>query len=328
MNMRLSVTPSLALLLTALSTSVSAAPVQIDEWIVPWEASRPRDPYVASDGRVWFNGQADHYIAVLDPASGDMRRVDLPDDAGPHNLIIDQDGIVWYAGNRRGYIGRYDDRDGSFTRYPMPDAAARDPHTLVFGPEGDIWFTLQQSNMLGRLDPVSGAVQLQEATTPRARPYGIVAVADGVWVALFGSNRLAHWTTDGHYTEFELPDPALRPRRLEVIGDDVWYVDYATGRLGVLRTDDGSQQTWPLPAGRAAQPYAMAVDHRGRIWLVETGPAPIRLIGVDPSDMSFFSVTDVPSGAGSIRHMVFDAERQEIWFGTDANTVGRAHIPD
>lgn len=28
----------------------------LEEWQVPWLESRPRDPYVAPDGRVWFVG--------------------------------------------------------------------------------------------------------------------------------------------------------------------------------------------------------------------------------------------------------------------------------
>ena len=44
--------------------------VVIDEWDVPWEGSRPRDPYVAPDGRVWFVGQTADYVARLDPADG------------------------------------------------------------------------------------------------------------------------------------------------------------------------------------------------------------------------------------------------------------------
>jgi virginiamycin B lyase len=318
----------LAILVALAATTAHAAPVEVQEWQVPWEASRPRDPAVAPDGRIWFNGQASHYIAVLDPTTGEMQRVDLPDAAGPHNLIIDERGIIWYAGNRRGYIGRYDPEDGTFTRYPMPDPEATDPHTLVFGPAGDIWFTLQRSNRLGRLDPATGEITLQQVTTARALPYGIAADTEGVWVALFGTNRLARWTVDGDYREVELPAARARPRRLVLVGGDVWFVDYATGRLGVFRPDDRSHASWPLPGGARAQPYAMATDDRGRIWLVETGPSPIRMIGVDPVAMDFFSVTEIPSGAGAIRNMVFDPARNELWFGTDANTVGRAALPD
>ena len=44
----------------------------IEEWEVPWERSRPRDPYVAPDGRVWFGTDVNTAgRAVLPP----LRRV-------------------------------------------------------------------------------------------------------------------------------------------------------------------------------------------------------------------------------------------------------------
>jgi virginiamycin B lyase len=44
--------------------------VPIKEWNVPWEKTRPRDPAVAPDGKIFFVGQVGNYIARLDPASG------------------------------------------------------------------------------------------------------------------------------------------------------------------------------------------------------------------------------------------------------------------
>ena len=41
--------------------------VKIQEWQVPWERTRPRDPSVDRDGNVWFVGQTGHYIGRLDP---------------------------------------------------------------------------------------------------------------------------------------------------------------------------------------------------------------------------------------------------------------------
>ena len=46
----------------------------------------------------------------------------------------------------------------------------------------------------------------------------------------------------------------------------------------------------------------------------------------DPETEEFFSGVDVPSGGGTIRHMYFYKPKREIWFGTDANTVGRARL--
>ena len=51
------------------------AAVANNEWEVPWGAEgRPRDPYVAPDGTVFFVGQSGNYIARLDPRSGQFTR--------------------------------------------------------------------------------------------------------------------------------------------------------------------------------------------------------------------------------------------------------------
>jgi virginiamycin B lyase len=71
----------------------------------------------------------------------------------------------------------------------------------------------------------------------------------------------------------------------------------------------------------------MAVDGKDRIWFVETGPNPNRFVGFDPATHEFFSMTEIESGGGSVRHMVYREEGNEIWFGTDTNTIGRARLP-
>ncbi len=304
--------------------------VVIDEWDVPWEGSRPRDPYVAPDGRVWFVGQTADYVARLDPADGSFERFDLEPGAGPHNLIVDDDGIVWYAGNRDAHIGRLDPATGDIRTYPMPDPAARDPHTLVFDSRGTIWFSLQQANMIGRFDPVSGAVDLVPVPTPSSRPYGIVVDAeDRPWVSEFAGGKIA--TIDPVtlvLLEYELGRAETRPRRLMITSDGgIWYVDFAGGMLGRLDRETGAVREYELPGGAGARPYGMVVDEDDMIWLVETGLQPNRFVGFDTEAEELVSVTDIPSGAGSVRHMYYDPERREVWFGTDANTVGRARLP-
>jgi virginiamycin B lyase len=41
---------------------------------------------------VWFVGQRSDYAAVLNPETGEMKKYDLPEGAGPHNLVVDKDG--------------------------------------------------------------------------------------------------------------------------------------------------------------------------------------------------------------------------------------------
>ena len=318
-------------LLILLSSNTNAEPISIDikEWTVPWEDTRPRDPFVDRQGRVWFCGQKGAYIAVLSPTTGEFKKFDMKDDERPHNLIIDNQGMVWYAGNTRGYIGKLDPETGEIKKYLMPDKDVSDPHTLVFDSQGDIWFTAQRSNVVGKLFVKNGQIKLVSISTKRARPYGIwMDTKDRPWVALFGTNKLAMIDPVTFMPkEYVLPRDKALPRRLAVTSDDtVWYVDYKGGYLGQYNPITQSFNEWLMPAGEQSRPYGMIVDNKDRLWFVETGIEPNRLIGFDVTSKTFFSMTDIPSGGGTVRHMYFHPPTEEIWFGTDTNTVGRALI--
>jgi virginiamycin B lyase len=324
-------------------------PVEIREWVVPYrmiengvtedglpadprQRTRPRDPDVHPDGRVFFVGQAGNYIAHLDPGTGEFKRYTLDAGVHPHNLIVDQAGVIWYAGNRASHIGRLDPATGAIRKFMMPESDVRDPHTLVFDKNGDIWFSAQGANVVGKLTMSTGAVRIIRVSTPNARPYGIVMDPSGTrpWIALFGTNKLA--TVDPSTMELKeiaLPRADARPRRLQLTSDGhVWYGDYQGGKLGRYHPTSGKVDEWDLPAGGGARPYAMVVDDRDRLWTFE-GPQsmPVRLVGFDPKTAQFFSVTPLESGPGTVRHAVFHRSSRTIWFGTDANTIGRAAVP-
>jgi virginiamycin B lyase len=325
-------TPSGAILAQVTQTAGGAADraVQITEWTVPWEKTRPRDPYVAPDGRVFFVGQGGNYIAVLDPGSGQFKRFEIDSGTYPHNLIVDRQGMVWYAGNRNGMIGKLDPATGAITRYRMPDPAVRDPHTLVFDQAGNIWFTAQRSNYVGRLDTRSGKVDVVKVATERALPYGIVVDRTGrPWFNEFGVARIASIDPKTlEVKEFALPHEGARGRRIGLTSDGkVWYVDYSRGFVGRVDPATGKADEWPAPSGARSRPYAMAVDDRDRIWYVETGVRPNQLVGFDPKKGQVFSVTPIAQSGGlTVRHMVYHAPTKSIWFGTDAGTIGRAKI--
>src|SRR6266850_4503394 len=112
-----------------LAPAVTAAQqtTTIQEWNVPWANTRPRDPYLDRQGRVWFVGQVGDYVGMLDPRTGDFKKFDLAPRTGPHNLILDSTGIVWYSGNASAHIGRLDPKNSSIKKFSLPDSAARDP---------------------------------------------------------------------------------------------------------------------------------------------------------------------------------------------------------
>jgi len=302
--------------------------LDITEWEVPWVNTRPRDPWYGPSDKVWFVGQTGHYVATLYPRSGEFIRYELEAGAGPHTVIADESG-AWYAGNRAQHIGRIDPNTGMREIIPLPGAGTRDPHTMAFTRKGDIWFSVQHGNQVGFLNRESRKITLYDIATPRARPYGLVVDAqDRPWFVLFGTNALGTLdSATGKVREIQLPRSESRPRRLAVTADAmVWYVDFAQGYLGRFNPKTEAITEWPMPGGRACGPYAMAADAQGRLWYVETGIRPNRFVGFDPKTEAFTEPIPIDSGGGSVRHMIFHAGTNSLWFGTDANTIGRATV--
>lgn len=314
---------------TAAFAAADTSGLDVHEWTVPFEDSRPRDPYVGPDGRVWFVGQKSDYVAYLDPETGEFEKYDLERGTGPHTVIVGDDGTVWIAGNLKGYIGKMDPEIGSIEKIMMPDPKATDPHTMAFTSDGDIWFTLQVSNRIGYLDTETNDIRLVEVPSAGARPYGLkVDENDDAWIVLLGTNKLAHVVGETmEIREIDLPREATRPRRVGITSDgSVWYVDYNEGYLGRFDPATEAIDEWAMPSGTSARPYGMAVDDEDRIWFVETGVTPNRFVGFDPNTESFTAPAAIPSGGGTVRHMYFHEPSGTVWFGADTNTIGRAIV--
>jgi len=299
--------------------SPATAQADLAEWPVE-RGGRTRDPYVAPDGKVWFVGQAGNYVANFDPESAAVRYYEIEEGTNPHTLIVDPQGFVWYAGNRNGRIGRLDPATGEARIFMTGEA--RDPHTMVFDGRGSIWFTSQGSNRVGRLNMTSGQVDLVTPWETPSNPYGIVMDDQGnPWVALLRTNMVVRIDPSTlELTHFEQATEESRARRLAWTSDGmIWYVDEPRGYLGRIDTATGEVREWQTPGGPGSRPYAITKDDQERLWLSETGPTK-QLVGFDPRTERFFSVNQV---SGSIRNMYFHAQTAAMWFGTDANNVGR-----
>jgi virginiamycin B lyase len=324
--MHLTAASALALvpaLVFAAAASVATPPAAeapaVQEWKVDY-GGRPRDPYVGPDGKVWFVGQAGNYVAHFDPRSGAFRRYEIEDGTFPHSLIVDGDGLVWYAGNLNARIGRLDPKTGDVKIFPTGEA--KDPHTMVFDGRGHIWFTSQAANRVGRLDMKTGEVRLVTPHDSPGRPYGIVLDAKGCpWVSLLNTNLVVRVDPETFaITRFKEATADSRSRRIEVTADgSVWYGDEPRGFLGRIDPANGQVKEYALPGGAGSKPYALTRDGDGRIWVSQTGPDK-KLVAFDPKSEKFVAVEPV---SDVIRHMMYDPKTGAMWFGTDADRIGR-----
>lgn len=299
----------------------------VEEYKVPWEDGRSRDPFAAPDGKVYFAGQQGHYVGVFDPETEEFNQFELEDGTGPHTVAVGDDGTVWYAGNRARHIGKINPETGEITQYTMEHENARDPHTFAFDNDGNIWFTAQGGNGVGYFDVTTGEATVIPVPTPNARPYGIRMAPDKErpWIALVGTNKLA--TVDPQTMELEeidLPREETRPRRLDVTSDgNIWYGDFNSGFIGRYNPSDGSIEEWEMPDGESSRPYAVLADENDRVWFAASGLDPNKLIAFDTRTEEFVASTEIESGRGAIRHMMYDDRTNSMWFGTDTGHIGR-----
>jgi virginiamycin B lyase len=266
-------------------------------------------------------GQQGNYVATFDPTTEALRQYEIEAGTNPHTVIVDSNGFAWYAGNRNGRIGRIDPATGELKIFMMPEEI-RDPHTMAFDGVGDLWFTAQGSNRIGRLDPATGEVDVIVPNETPSNPYGLVLDAQGnPWAMLLRTNVMVKIDPATlALTRYEQASPQSRGRRLDVTSDGmVWYVDEARGYLGRIDPATRAVKEWQTPGGPQGNPDALTKDDRGRIWISETGPVK-QLVGFDPATETFFAIHSV---SGGIRHMNFDPRTGALWFGTDANRIGR-----
>jgi virginiamycin B lyase len=294
-------------------------PTQITDFPIPTlpgcAMPYPHDPAVSEDtGIVYYTDSNASCIGQFDPVSKQFKAWPTPTpNSYPHGLVVATNNRVFYTGQRVNRVGRLDPASGMIQDFPV---AAQAPHTPVFH-MGSIWFTAQTSGQYGRLNPDTGMAEIFDFSSPSTGPYGIWPAPDGaLWVALFGTNKLARIAVGPTPTseEFTLPNAASRPRRIAVDGKGrVYYTDYPRRKLGMMDPSlpmASRFQEWDTPGG--GRPYGIAIGPDGRVWF-DDEDAP-EIVCFDQDTTMPIARLPVPiANSGPVRNMVVDRVRKRIW---------------
>ena len=199
------------------------------EWDLPADTN-PHGIMPDREGRIWFTGNGNGSLGLLDPASGKVTFFKTPSGGGaPHTLVLGDNGDIWFTGQTGNYVARFertpDGKTGKITEYKMPGS----PYGLAIDNKGNVWVCRYSADKLGKLDTKTGKIT-ELNLGAGARPRHIAAAPDGsLWVTLYGRGKLARI------------DPAAN----KVTGE------------------------FALPAGRNAGPYSVNVDAAGKVWANE-----------------------------------------------------------
>jgi virginiamycin B lyase len=283
----------------------------------------PHDPAVdPATGLVYYAGSNESCIGQFNPETGEFQAwPTATPDSYPHGLVV-IDGAVYFTGIDENLIGRVDPATGEAVDFPV-DAVG--PHTPAFH-QGALWFTAQRGGQFGRLDLATGEAEVVPFSSGSTAPYGIWPAPDGsLWVALFGTNRLARIDTAAappSAEEFVLPQANSRPRRIAVdAAGKVWFTDYARSALGLLDPSlpEGEQvKEFPTPGG--GRPYGIAVGPDGRVWYNDQDASEI--VGFDQATNTVVARLDLElENPGPVRNIAVDQPRRRLWLAI--SNVGR-----
>jgi virginiamycin B lyase len=279
--------------------------------------SGPHDVAAApgANGPVYYTGQRNGTLGILDAATGKVQEVSLGPRSAPHGVIVGPDGNAWITDSGRNAIVRVDAKTHEVRAWNLPDdAKSANLNTATFDKRGRIWFT-GQSGFYGRLDPATNDMKAWRA--PRgAGPYGITTTPGGdVYYASLAGNHLARIDVEtGQATVLEPPTPGQGARRAWSDSKGrIWLSYWNTGQVGMYDPASNTWKEWKLP-GERAQAYSVWVDERDRVWLTEWTTNAI--VAFDPAKETFTSFPSNRNGA-RVRQMLGRAG--EAW-GAESGT--------
>jgi virginiamycin B lyase len=261
-------------------------------------------------GPVYYTGQRNGTLGILDPKTGVVLEVKLGARSAPHGVIVGPDGAPWITDSGLNAIVRVDP-------VTLPAEAARaNLNTATFDRRGRIWFT-GQSGWYGRLDPATG--DMKAWPSPRGYgPYGIATTPAGeVWYASLAGNHIARIDLDtGVATPVDPPTARVWPDSK----GRLWVSYWNTGHVGMYDPATRAWREWKLP-GERPQTYSVWVDSRDTVWLTEWSSNAI--VSFEPATEKF---TSYPSNRGraNVRQML--GRSGEAW-GAESGTDRLVVVP-
>jgi virginiamycin B lyase len=147
----------------------------------------------APDGSIWVALFGANKLGHIDPATGDMKEITLPQSgARPRRLAVDRSGTVWYSDFARGYLGSYDPKSGSFKEWLSPGGTSSAPYGISIAPDGRIFYDEAGRGAIVAFDPKTEKMESIKIPTGGAivRNISVDSARSRVWLALSGTGRI------------------------------------------------------------------------------------------------------------------------------------------
>jgi streptogramin lyase len=268
----------------------------ITNYPIPTAASNPRFITVGSDRNLWFTESAGNKIGRITTA-GVITEFAVPTAAAePFVISPGPDGNLWFtelAGNKIGRITTA----GVITEFAVPTAASA-PYGIVAGPTGsnDMYFTESAGDKIGKI--TSSGVITEIPLAAGSKPHGITTVASTLWIAEFGTNKVAQ-LQGNTVLEISMAAGSQPIWVTQGPGPTMWVSLNGTAQMAVLTAAGALQATFALEAG--TKPAVASQGSDGNMWVAETGTGKIArvLSGQTPMLVTAPAITPTTAAVGA-----------------------------
>ncbi|MGA2890184.1 MAG: choice-of-anchor D domain-containing protein [Terracidiphilus sp.] len=212
----------------------------------------------------------------------------------PYGVAVDGSGNVYIADSYNNRVLKETLSSGSYTESTVPTSALYWPYGVAVDGSGNVYVADTSNNRVLMETLSAGSYTESTLPTSAAYPSGVAVDGNGnVYIADTSNNRVLMETfSAGGYTESTLSTSALNPSEITVDGRGIVYiVDSGTNTVLKEIPSAGSytESTAPImnPIGYPPDPYGIAVDGSGNIYIVEGDGLVLKEDFADPPSLSF-----------------------------------------
>ena len=183
------------------------------------------------------------------------------------------------------------------TEFAVPTAASA-PYAIVAGPTGsnDMYFTESAGDKIGKISSSGAITEIPLAAG--SKPAGITTVASTLWIAEFGTNKVAQ-LQGNTVLEISMAAGTTPIWVTQGPGPTMWVSLFGTSQIAVLSAAGALQATYALETG--AKPAVSAQGSDGNMWVAENGTGKVGrvLSGQTPIVATAPAVTPATAAVGA-----------------------------
>jgi virginiamycin B lyase len=206
---------------------------------------------------IYVTGQNMARVAKLDYEGTVLAYFEMPENSGPHGILLDKEGKLWVSLEFHGKVVQLDD-NGKIVQSVDVNIPVNDsktlinpaPHGICLSEDGNsIWFTGKRTSTVGKFGIVDKIVEHFELDNLASLPIFLSAGDNGkIWGTELLSSAILNVTLEGKIQEFKIPTSNSRP--IGIITDPsskfMWFTQETGVNIGRIDAH-GNIVEYPVP---------------------------------------------------------------------------------